>query len=432
MTRKILLSCTGGSPQIVTETIYALAVQGIPQDATGEIKPWIPNEVHIITTTEGANNVRFTLLDGPDGQGIFNQLRNYYDLPEINFSEKNIHILTDPYGKELADIRTEEHNICAANQITEWLRQYTNDAETELHVSIAGGRKTMGFFLGSALSLLGRKQDRLSHVLVNTPFENNRNFFYPTKNSSYRVHIEGTTYADAKDAEVDLSFIPFVPLREILPSNVIEKSTTFSKVVEAASKFVDLATREHSLILYPSQHKTVIHGEEVKLTRTEFIILLWFANRKKQHRTIDWNDRKKDKLGLTEFDKTADDFCLEFPTWLYKNYPNSLTSAEVRNYKLMRPQGQGKRPSVQNSPKLPPLINSKEEMHKYFSEHQSRIRNTVKGKLEKLMNDYFPTRSVIKKKSRENTMNDDVQNKKTEDFFIAIDADKIEIDSSVS
>jgi CRISPR-associated protein (TIGR02584 family) len=33
-------------------------------------------------------------------------------------------------------------------------------------MSIAGGRKTMGFYAGYALSLYGRAQDRMSHVLV--------------------------------------------------------------------------------------------------------------------------------------------------------------------------------------------------------------------------------------------------------------------------
>ena len=55
--------------------------------------------------------------------------------------------------------------------ITNLIRAFTADPESALHVSIAGGRKTMGFFLGYALSLYGRAQDKLSHVLVSPPFE---------------------------------------------------------------------------------------------------------------------------------------------------------------------------------------------------------------------------------------------------------------------
>ena len=39
-TKKILLLVSGMSPQIITETLYALITQ--PQ-------PWVPDEVHLIT-----------------------------------------------------------------------------------------------------------------------------------------------------------------------------------------------------------------------------------------------------------------------------------------------------------------------------------------------------------------------------------------------
>lgn len=48
--RKILLAVTGLSPQIVTETLYALAV--------GQDTPWIPDEIHLITSCEGAERAR--------------------------------------------------------------------------------------------------------------------------------------------------------------------------------------------------------------------------------------------------------------------------------------------------------------------------------------------------------------------------------------
>jgi len=44
--RRILLAVTGLTPQIVTETLYALAIGCKPA--------WLPTEVHVITTEEGA------------------------------------------------------------------------------------------------------------------------------------------------------------------------------------------------------------------------------------------------------------------------------------------------------------------------------------------------------------------------------------------
>lgn len=153
--RRILLAVTGLTPQVVTETLYFLACRAE--------SPWIPDEVHLITTSTGAEGARLNLLL-PDGW--FHRLRADFQLPDIEFPVSNIHILKDGAGQPLDDIRTPEQNTLAADFITETLRRLTEDPASELHVSIAGGRKTMGYYLGYALSLYGRPQDRLSHVLV--------------------------------------------------------------------------------------------------------------------------------------------------------------------------------------------------------------------------------------------------------------------------
>ena len=47
---RILLAVTGLTPQIVTETLYALACR--------EADPWVPHEIHLITTATGAESAR--------------------------------------------------------------------------------------------------------------------------------------------------------------------------------------------------------------------------------------------------------------------------------------------------------------------------------------------------------------------------------------
>ena len=46
----------------------------------------------------------------------------------------------------------------------------------------------MGYYLGYALSLFGRSQDRLSHVLVSDGYEGHPEFYYPSKNSKVNIH----------------------------------------------------------------------------------------------------------------------------------------------------------------------------------------------------------------------------------------------------
>jgi CRISPR-associated protein (TIGR02584 family) len=139
----------------------------------------VPHEVHLITTATGRREAELNLLadQKPSGElGWFHRLRADYNLSPIRFDAEHIHVLSDAAGAPLDDIRTPADNERAADFITEIVRQLTGDEHSELHVSIAGGRKTMGYYLGYALSLFGRAQDRLSHVLVSEPFENNREF----------------------------------------------------------------------------------------------------------------------------------------------------------------------------------------------------------------------------------------------------------------
>src|SRR5690606_2541074 len=134
------------SPQVVTETLHALAV--------GNDDPFVPTEIHLITTGEGAERARLALLS--DKPGWFHRLRQDLDLPEITFDAEHVHVLRDVGGHSLADIRSPADNLACADFITEKVRELSADPDSALHVSIAGGRKTMGFFLGYALSLFGR------------------------------------------------------------------------------------------------------------------------------------------------------------------------------------------------------------------------------------------------------------------------------------
>jgi CRISPR-associated protein (TIGR02584 family) len=268
-TRRILLAVTGLTPQVVTETLYALACSPQTNGAA-----WVPDEVHLVTTATGAENARLNLLQG---ERWFHRLREDYELPPIEFSADHIHVLQDGQGQPLDDIRTQAHNTCAADFITELVRRFTSDPASELHVSIAGGRKTMGYYLGYALSLYGRAQDRLSHVLVSDPYETNRQFYYPTP-YDFPIHVrrgEREITVDARYARVDLAEIPFVRLREGLPARLVDGVTGFSEAIARANRGLEppllrlcIGTRE-------------VYADEtaIDLSETEFLVMLWLAER---------------------------------------------------------------------------------------------------------------------------------------------------------
>lgn len=262
--RRVLLAVTGLSPQVVTETVYALAVLQDP--------PFLPTEVHLVTTREGTQRARLALLS--DDPGWFQRLRNDYALPPIALDDASIHLLADSRGEPLDDIRSPDDNLSAADFITKLVRDFTNDDRCALHVSIAGGRKTTGYYLGYALSLFGRPQDRLSHVLVSEPFESSWNFFYPTPQSRV-IEVAGNKLADTAQAQVTLAEIPFVSLRAELPQALLAGRAGFADTVSAAQ--AALAPAE--LVLDPTTRRARMAGKILRLPGAEFALLAVLAHR---------------------------------------------------------------------------------------------------------------------------------------------------------
>jgi len=262
--RRILLVVTGLTPQVVTETVYALAVAADP--------PWVPTEVHLLTTADGAERARLTLLS--EDPGWFHRLCRDYHLADIAFDGRAIHTVGD--GDGLTDIQTPEDNRVAADAITEQIRCLTADADSALHVSLAGGRKTMGFYAGYALSLFGRPQDRLSHCLVSPPFESHPEFYYPTPGPRVIYTLDADKRPlDTGNAAVTLAEIPFVRLRHGLPEGLLAGKATFSETVAAAQR----ALGPPELTIDLAGRRIVAGGQGVALPPAELAFLAWLARR---------------------------------------------------------------------------------------------------------------------------------------------------------
>jgi CRISPR-associated protein (TIGR02584 family) len=221
--KRILIAVSGLSPQILTETLYGLAVK----------QNFIPTEIHLITTLEGAHRATLNLLHEKTGK--FHALCQEYQLPDIDFSEQHIHVIRDAQDNELNDIRTPEQNAAAADFITNTIKELTSDADSAVHVSIAGGRKTMGYYLGYALSLFGRTQDRLSHVLVSEGYEGHPEFYYPTL-ESHVIHTFDKKPLDTSKAEISLAEIPFIRMRQDIPKKLLQGKAGFLDTINLARK----------------------------------------------------------------------------------------------------------------------------------------------------------------------------------------------------
>ena len=83
--KHILLAVVGLSPQIITETLYALNQMNRPVDA-----------IHVITTRPGKDRILSQLLDG--GRGPFYGFLKEYGVTGVEFGPGNIHVVRDTDG----------------------------------------------------------------------------------------------------------------------------------------------------------------------------------------------------------------------------------------------------------------------------------------------------------------------------------------------
>lgn len=302
--RRVLLAVTGLSPQVVTETLYHLCRQRKP--------PFVPSEVHLITTAEGGRRAQLTLLH--PHQGRFERFLDDFELQaQIAFDSSHVHILADADGKPLEDIRTDADNTAAADAITALVRRFTADPECALHVSLAGGRKTLGYYLGYALTLFSRPQDRLSHVLVSPPFENNHQFYYPPPAAEVLFTSDNRPINTA-DASIELAEIPFVSLRHGLPEHLLSGAATYMETVDAAR----LSFAAPSLQLDYQRRALVCGSREVMLQPQLFAWYAWMARRRYQSGKdgghVTWRDPGIAGEFLAEYRRVAGSMSHDYET----------------------------------------------------------------------------------------------------------------------
>lgn len=307
MKKNILLLVTGMTPQIITETVWALACDPEIEET------WIPDEIHVLSTQDGLTQIKSRLF----ADGMLQKFKtDYPQLKQMQFDDSCLHVICDEDHLALTDLKTPEDNEFAANAICEKIREFTTHEKVTLHVSIAGGRKTMGFYAGYALSLYGRAQDRMSHVLVEEKFETARDFFYPTRDSSFVTDRFGKEW-DAKDAQVWLADIPFVRLKDaVKDKHQLKSDDSFSEVVHKINESFNDVT----LLIDLDQRQVVVNKKFMinDLPPREFAMLHWFADYRLKKEggifapRVDANSKKVSDEDAQYLQQLTDDFCIYY------------------------------------------------------------------------------------------------------------------------
>lgn len=259
--REVFVFIAGSTPQVITETMYALAVQDPPVHA---------DELFIITTAKG----KAIAADALSRKGMLHCLAAEYGLPALTLNDRSFIMPADRAGNLLDDIRDSGENEAMGDVITSFIRNKAQDHSIRLHCSLAGGRKTMAFYLGAALQLFGRPWDKLYHVLVTPEFESNPDFFYKPKEPA-AIESSGRI-VNTKDAKITLAELPFIRLRDKLTL----ESARFRQLVEEGQKEIDIATVQPELRVRLSERTISIGQKAITLQPLHLMIYVAYLKYK--------------------------------------------------------------------------------------------------------------------------------------------------------
>lgn len=282
--KEILIHIAGTTPQLITETIYGLIYKD---------PPVYIDELYIITTATGIQRIEEELIKKGRLESFYKEFKIKRLLPEF-------FIIKDQYGNPLEDIREEDHNEIVGNLIVDIIREKTKDHLTRLHCSLAGGRKTMSFYIGSALQLFGRPWDRLYHILVTPEFESHPDFYWKPEKDRVIKGRDGKML-NTKDARIYLAELPFICLREKLSLN----GKSFRELVKEGQEEIDTAITQPDLIVNLKERSLNIGGIIIRMDPL-YLILYTYLLRKKLEYCI--NQTRSLCINCTEcFPRLVDD-----------------------------------------------------------------------------------------------------------------------------
>ncbi|MCB9367137.1 MAG: TIGR02584 family CRISPR-associated protein [Calditrichaeota bacterium] len=245
-----LVMVLGTSPAIVTETLYQL-------EANHEFKLGI-RRIDLITTAVGRTACEDRL------KSKLAELEADYGLGRVSLDWR---MLQDESGKELRDIETPSESLRAAGSTLAIVGECCSQTDGPVFASIAGGRKTMSYYLGMAMSYYARQQDRLYHVLVPSEFEKpGSDFYYPKPGMKSPIMLQD---------------LPFLRLRGFLERrnpSLYHGAADFIQLANSANRALGAPLPRYYTLKLDEKSRTVtipeLSSEPLTLQRRKFQCLM--------------------------------------------------------------------------------------------------------------------------------------------------------------
>lgn len=221
-----------GFRKLLAEVLLELVFAVIPKLRIHALFEAIEGAVLGLTTLDSVKKLKQGLL--ADGQ--LAKFEAHYSRPAAIFNDNHIWVIEDSVGRPAFDAKNAQEQI--------------------------------------AMSLLGRKQDELSHVFVNSVFEDVEDFWFPTRYSQEIETGKLGSRLDCKNAQVILAQIPFVRMRRSVNPQLISslQNLSFSDVVSALERANDV---DMVVELNRQQRCISVIDSRVSLTPKEFAFYEW-------------------------------------------------------------------------------------------------------------------------------------------------------------
>ena len=270
----ILIACVGTSPAVLIETIWALAHQKTPI---------VPDEIVVLVTMSGKEKLCREVLAGE--KSVWNEMLSALRKEKIAidgklvFADSSIHVIPDEHGNGVWNLRSGDDNLRAADFMLRQIRQYTEASDTVVLASIAGGRKTMSALLFSCMSLLGREDDKVFHVLLPPEFEGGVEppMYYPKKCVVYTNRITGKKYKGDK-FHSELFEVPFVRMRGWYQEKFKSSPPTYRTLISKVQTVAPPAVVYPEIEIDAWNGGVIVNGVVLTMSKPCFALLVMLAS----------------------------------------------------------------------------------------------------------------------------------------------------------
>ncbi len=274
--RKVaLVAGVGTTPAVLTETVWGLAHQ---------TPPVVPDEIVVLTTQTGRQRLEREVMAGePSVWSRLVSALKEEGLPvdgKLAFGETSIRVFPDARRNPLADLRSGDENLRAADFMLAQLRQYTESPDFVVLTSIAGGRKTMSALLLSCMTLLGRADDRVYHVLLPPEFEGRLDppFYFPENGVLHRTSANPPCELAGAAAKIELFEVPYVRMRGWYQEKFKTIPPSYETLVSKVQSVAPAAVVPTEIAIDVWNGTATVNGRHVSMSRPCFAALVLLAS----------------------------------------------------------------------------------------------------------------------------------------------------------